>query len=106
VLQLEVEVECGQIEVEVDVELVVFSSKIIGYFVALKRTEDGASWPPSRAFMAKDARELPCEMALSEVAAQAADWGGSHGAVKFKEFVLSRIDELKGRRNTVEKPMS
>jgi hypothetical protein len=26
--------------------------------------------------------------------------------VKFKEFVLSRIDELKGRRYTVEKPMS
>ena len=45
-------------------------------------------------------------MALPEVAAQAADWGGSHGAVKFKEFVLSRIDELKGRRYTVEKPMS
>ena len=60
VLQLEVEFECGQIEVEVDVELEILSSKIIGYFVALKRTEDGASWPPSRAFMAKDARELPC----------------------------------------------
>jgi hypothetical protein len=49
------------------VELEVFSSKIIYCSVALKHTDDGASWPPSRAFMAKDAREQPPFAAQFEV---------------------------------------
>ena len=48
-----------QVEVGVEIELEVFSSKIICCSVALKHTDGRASWPPSRAFMAKDAREQP-----------------------------------------------